>query len=96
MPDTSNTSRERELVMYCRQWCSDCRRAREWLDSHGIAYREIDVSLDENAREHAAGLNEGRLHTPTFVLGDGVCVDFKPDRLSELLGIRAPDSQEDV
>ena len=78
--------------MYCRQWCADCRRAREWLDRHGIPYREIDVSLYPEARERAARFNEGRLHTPTFELGDGVCVDFKPDRLSELLGMRTPDS----
>ncbi len=36
---------------------------------------------------HAEGLNEGRLHTPTFKLGDGVCVDFRPERLKDLLEI---------
>ena len=75
------------LTMYCRSWCGDCSRARRWLDEHNISYVEIDVEDDEGAREHAAGLNEGRLHTPTFTLGDGVCVDFRPEKLKDLLGL---------
>lgn len=73
------------IVMYCRSWCHDCKRAREWLDTHGIEYEEIDVDLDVEARERAARLNEGRLHTPTFEIGEGVCVDFRPEQIRELL-----------
>jgi len=87
MPETRDDHTQPELVMYCTPWCPDCRRAREWLDRHDIPYREVDVSRDDDARRRAAAHNEGRLHTPTFELGDGVCVDFRPDRLSELLGI---------
>jgi mycoredoxin len=75
------------LVMYCRSWCGDCARARAWLDEHGIAYTEVDVDDDDSARSHAAGLNDGRLHTPTFTMGDGVCVDFRPEKLKDLLGM---------
>lgn len=77
-----------EVVMYCRRYCGDCARARQWLDDHGIPYIEVDVEADPSARQRAAGHNFGRLHTPTFEVGaDGVCVDFQPDRLSELLGM---------
>jgi glutaredoxin len=75
------------VVMYCRSWCGDCARARTWLASHGIPYVEVDVESDPDARARAAAHNEGRLHTPTFEIGDGVCVDFRPERLCELLGI---------
>jgi glutaredoxin len=75
------------LVMYCRSWCPDCARARKWLEDHDIPFTEIDVDEDRNARSQAEGLNEGRLHTPTFKLGDGVCVDFRPERLKDLLEI---------
>lgn len=73
------------LVMYCRSWCPDCRRARDWLDRQGVAYLEVDVDTDADARDLAASLNEGRLHTPTFVIGADVCVDFRPERLREML-----------
>jgi mycoredoxin len=75
------------VIMYCRSWCGDCARARRWLDAHNIPYTEVDVEADLAARERAAGHNEGRLHTPTFEIGDGVCVDFRPEKLTELLGI---------
>jgi len=75
------------LIVYCRSWCPDCRRARAWLDEHGIPYTEVDVDDNEVARSDAESLNDGRLHTPTFRLGDGVCVDFRPEKLKELLEI---------
>lgn len=78
---------EQELIMYCRSWCPDCRRARNWLDEHNVSYVEVDVDDDSEARAAAADLNEGELHTPTFVFGNGNCVDFRPERLKELLGI---------
>jgi mycoredoxin len=85
--NTEATEQDAGVVMYCRTWCGDCARARVWLERHDIPYVELDVEADPSARERAAGHNEGRLHTPTFEIGDGVCVDFKPARLCELLGI---------
>lgn len=76
-----------DLVVYCRSWCGDCRKAIAWLDEHGIEYMLVDVDADDDARERAEALNEGRLHTPTFELGAESCVDFRPDRLSQLLGL---------
>lgn len=76
-----------ELIVYCRRWCGDCHRAIDWLDEHNIAYTMIDVEADDAARDRAAGINGGALHTPTFELGGETCVDFRPDRLSELLGM---------
>lgn len=76
-----------DLIVYCRKWCGDCMRAKRWLEERGIAYTEVDVDDDDEARDLAAGLNGGRLHTPTFVCDAGVCVDFRPDRLCELLGV---------
>lgn len=75
------------LIVYCRAWCPDCRRAIEWLDDRGIEYTVVDVDSDHRARDQAEALNDGDLHTPTFAMGDGVCVDFRPEQLKELLGM---------
>lgn len=80
-------ARETGVVMYCRSWCPDCRRARQWLEDRQIPYTEIDVDSDTEARAHAESLNDGRLHTPTFEIGSDVCIDFKPDTLKGLLGL---------
>jgi mycoredoxin len=76
-----------QVIMYCRSWCGDCRRARAWLQEHDIPFTERDVEEDPDAHTRAASHNEGRLHTPTFEIGDGVCVDFHPEKIKELLGI---------
>ncbi len=76
-----------QVIMYCRAWCGDCRRARAWLEQHDVPFTEIDVEDDRDAHVRAAAHNEGRLHTPTFEIGDGVCVDFRPEKLKELLGM---------
>ncbi|NTU72503.1 MAG: glutaredoxin family protein [Coriobacteriia bacterium] len=81
------TEQNPQVIMYCRSWCGDCRRARAWLIEHDIPFVEIDVEDDTEAHRKAADHNEGRLHTPTFEIGEGVCVDFKPEKLKELLGI---------
>lgn len=86
MSDTTE-SNQPSLTVYCRPWCGDCNRAKRWLAERDIPYTEVDVDDDTEARKHAESLNGGRLHTPTFVCDTGVCVDFRPDRLCELLGI---------
>ena len=85
--DTNLEDHSAGVIMYCRSWCGDCARARAWLTAHNIPFTEIDVEASPEARDKAAAHNEGRLHTPTFEIGDGVCVDFKPDRLTELLDL---------
>lgn len=34
--------------------CSTCQRAKQWLDSHGIAYDARDIKLDNPTREELA------------------------------------------
>lgn len=75
------------LIVYCRSWCGDCRRAKTWLDEQGIPYIEVDVDDDLEARARAEGFNEGRLHTPTFEHEGESCVDFQPDRIREMLNL---------
>ena len=76
-----------DLIVYCRSWCGDCRRAKQWLDELGVDYVEIDVDADPTARERAEAINEGRLHTPTFEFGEETCVDFRPERIREILDL---------
>lgn len=75
------------LIMYCRSWCGDCMRAKAWLRERGIPYIEVDVEKDPEARRRAAEINNGDLHTPTFVMGEETCVDFRPERLEDMVGI---------
>lgn len=37
------------VQVYTAGWCRDCRAAKQFLDTHGIAYSEIDVDADPAA-----------------------------------------------
>lgn len=37
------------VVMYTSTWCRDCRVAKQFLETHGIAYSEIDVDAEPEA-----------------------------------------------
>lgn len=62
---------EKRIRMYSTIWCSDCRFAKRWFDSHGIAYEEIDIEQNEQAAEYVKQVNNGRATVPTIVFPDG-------------------------
>ena len=35
--------------MYAVSWCGDCRKARDFLDDHGVEYTEINIDHDPEA-----------------------------------------------
>jgi glutaredoxin len=32
-----------QVLMYSAPWCRDCRATKRYLDTHGIAFSEIDI-----------------------------------------------------
>jgi glutaredoxin len=73
------------VMMYCNNWCPDCRRARAWLDRHGIEYREINVSRDREAAQQVREWADGNLVTPTFDIQGEIVIDWDEAALSKLL-----------
>jgi mycoredoxin len=59
-----------EVKMYTTTWCPDCRNAKSFLNSRGIAYTEINVDDDPSAAELVKTINDGKRKVPTFVVGD--------------------------
>lgn len=76
------------VVMYCTSWCPDCKRARIWLKERNIPYTEVDISITAGAAWQVRQWTHGLNSTPTFDIDGTIVVDFQPDRLREILGIR--------
>ena len=38
-----------KVEVYTADWCRDCRAVKQFLDSHGIEYSEINVDADPAA-----------------------------------------------
>ena len=62
---------EKRITMYATTWCGDCRFAKRWLDTHGIAYDYIDIEEDEQAATYVAQVNNGAYSVPTLIFPDG-------------------------
>ena len=62
---------EQKITMYATTWCGDCRFAKRWFDSHGIAYKYINIEENEEAAAYVVKVNNGKQSVPTIVFPDG-------------------------
>ena len=74
-----------EIVLYCAYWCKDCRKARAWLDERGLAYVEVDIDSNVEARRQVRAWSGGKLITPIVEFDGTVILDYDPVKLEEAL-----------
>ena len=82
-----------QVLMYSSPWCRDCRETKRYLDSHGIAYSEIDI---EAVPEAAAEVlrHVGKRAIPQLVIDGEWFQPYKPglgvlyDEIDEKFGIK--------
>jgi glutaredoxin len=81
-----------KVQVYTTGWCRDCRAAKQFLDTHGVEYTEIDVD-DDPAASAEVVKRVGKRAIPQMVI-DGVWFQpYRPgrglllDELHEKLGI---------
>lgn len=58
-----------EVQIYTRAFCGYCAAARKLLDSKGVAYTELDTTLDSNLRKEMVA-RSGRQTVPQIFVGD--------------------------
>ena len=82
------------IQVYTAAWCRDCRAAKEFLDTHGFAYTEINV--DNNPAASAEVIRHaGKRAIPQFVIDGEWFQPYTPgrgllyDELCQRLGIPA-------
>ncbi len=80
------------VQLYFTSWCPDCRKARQFLDAHGIEYVEIDVDADRAASAELIA-RVGKRAVPQLVIDGEWFQPYKPgrglliDELHQRLGI---------
>ncbi|MGO9939718.1 MAG: glutaredoxin family protein [Terracidiphilus sp.] len=81
-----------DVQVYTAAWCRDCRAAKQFLDSHGIAYTEINVDADLAASEELIR-HVGKRAIPQLVIDGKWFQPYRPgrgllyDELEQRLGI---------
>ena len=59
------------ITLYGTTWCADCRRAKNWLNEHRVAFVYINIEEDEKTVEEVLKINNGMQTVPTIVFPDG-------------------------
>jgi mycoredoxin len=67
-----------EIVMYTTDWCPDCWRAKQVMNSLKVAYQEVNITSDEEATELVLELNNGHRSVPTILFPDGSVLTEPP------------------
>ena len=81
-----------QVTIYSAAWCRDCRAAKQFLETHGIAYAEINIDLDDAAAELVIR-NVGKRAIPQLVIDGEWFQPYRPgrgllfDELHKRLGI---------
>jgi mycoredoxin len=75
--------------MYTTEWCSDCRRAKQFMKARHIPFEEIDLETTPGAEEFVKRANDGRSKVPTFEVGGRTfhCSPFDLEKLARELGV---------
>ena len=70
------------VTVYTKPSCVQCNATYRALDSKGIEYDVLDLSVDESALAQVKEL--GYLQAPVVITDEGHWSGFRPDKIDEL------------
>lgn len=76
--------RGNDVIVYSAPHCKACELVKSYLRDRGVRYEEVDISLDQEAREAMVRMT-GQMGVPVAQLGDRFVIGFSRRRLDELL-----------
>lgn len=85
MPATQTRHR---VLVFTTPTCPWCQRAKGYLRSQGVPFKEVDVSRDPKAANDLVR-RTGRVGVPVIEIDGRPVVGFDQRQIDRLLGIRA-------
>ena len=71
-----------EIQIYSKPACVQCTATYRAMDKHGIDYKVIDITAEEDAQQQVEALGYRQL--PVVVAGEEHWSGFRPDRIQAL------------
>jgi len=73
-----------KIKIYSTPFCVYCKIAKDFFDKKGLAYEEVDVSVDEKAaQEMVARTNQ--MGVPVIEIGEEVVIGFNKSQIEKIL-----------
>jgi thioredoxin reductase (NADPH) len=89
-------STDTPLIVYGASWCPDCRRAKQFLASHRVAYEWIDLEEFPERTAEVESRNDGKRIIPTIVFPDGsFLAEPSNDELADRIGLSRVASEKE-
>ena len=60
----------KDVTIYTTNYCPYCRQAEKFLETKGVAFKNVDVTEDQAMREKLVELSGGRKTVPQIFIGD--------------------------
>jgi len=71
---------KQEIKVYSTPTCPWCHKAKDYLKSKGVQFKDIDVSKDDKAAEEMFN-KTGQLSVPVIIIREKVIVGFDKDAI---------------
>jgi thioredoxin reductase (NADPH) len=77
------------ISLYGTNWCSDCKRAKQFFGEQRVHYNFVDVDADAEAMAYVEEVNRGKQIIPVIVFADGsTLVEPSNAELAAKLGLQ--------
>jgi glutaredoxin 3 len=77
---------QNDVTVFTTQTCPYCTMAKNYLRSKGIAFKEVDVSTDEQQAMQMI-MKSGQMGVPQLWINNEVVVGFDLPRINALLNL---------
>jgi thioredoxin reductase (NADPH) len=76
-----------KIKMFGADWCSDCRRAKQYLNEQNIEFDFVNIDVDQDAVKLVETINNGKRIIPTLVINGKSYTNPNNAKLASVLGI---------
>lgn len=82
------------VTVYSTPTCPWCHKVKEYFDSKGVKYKDIDVSEDHDLADEMVK-KSGQMGVPVIEIGEKVIVGFDQKAIDEALEGKAESPKEE-
>jgi glutaredoxin-like YruB-family protein len=75
---------QKSVIIYSTPTCPYCTMAKNFFDKNGVAYKYIDVSVDERAAREMIE-KSSQMGVPVIDIDGQIIVGYRPDVFAEAL-----------
>ena len=87
MVKTNEKKGKGNVLIYSTPTCQYCHKTKEFLNKHGIKFKDIDVSSDSKAAKEMVE-KSGQMGVPVIDINGTIIVGFDESALRKALEIR--------